>query len=53
MIGKPRERPLGRQKHRWKVNIKVGNRKTGSGNVKWVELSEDRVQQLNNIVMIA
>ena len=46
MVGKPEgKRPLGRQRHRWEVNIKMRLQELGSeegGDKDWIELAEDR-----------
>jgi len=42
LVGKPEgKRPLGRPRHRWKDNIKMGLREVGGGE-DWVELAQDR-----------
>jgi hypothetical protein len=35
-------RSLGRPKHRWKDNIKMGLQEVGHGGVEWIELAQDR-----------
>ena len=42
LVGKPEEkRPLGRPRHRWEDNIKMGLWKVGGGG-DWMELAQDR-----------
>jgi len=42
LVGKPEgKRPLGRHRHRWKVNIKWIC-KTSDEDMNWVELAHDR-----------
>jgi hypothetical protein len=36
------KRPLGRPRHRWEDNIKVGLQGMGFGGVDWIELTQDR-----------
>ena len=53
-VGKPEgKRPLGRPRHRWEDNIKMGLQETGCGDMVWIDLTEDRVkwQALVNAVM--
>jgi hypothetical protein len=43
LVRKPdRKRPLGRPRHRWKVNIKMDLRKLGCGGMEWIGLAQDR-----------
>ena len=43
LVGKPEgKRPLGRLRHRWEDNIKMGLQNVGSGGGDWIELAEDR-----------
>jgi hypothetical protein len=35
-------RPLGRPKHRWEDNIKMGLRETECDGVNWINLAQDR-----------
>ena len=43
LVGKPEgKRPLGRQRHRWKDNIKMDLREVGGGCGDWMELAQDR-----------
>jgi hypothetical protein len=37
-----RERPLGRQRHRWEENIKMDLQEVGCEGMDWIELAEDR-----------
>ena len=40
---KPEEkRPLGRPRHRWEDNIKMGVQEVGCGIMDWIELAPDR-----------
>jgi hypothetical protein len=42
-VGKPEgKRPLGRPKHRWVDNIKMGLLEIGWGGVDWIGLAQDR-----------
>ena len=42
LVGKPEgKRPLGRPRHRWEDNIKIGIREVGGGG-DWMELAQDR-----------
>jgi hypothetical protein len=44
-IGKPEgNRPLGRTRHWWEVNIKMDLRETGWNIVNWIDLAQDRDQ---------
>jgi hypothetical protein len=54
LVGKPEgRRPLGRPRHRWEDNIKMDLTETGSGDVDWFHLAQDRDrwQALVNTVM--
>jgi len=43
LVGNPeRKRQLGRPRHRWEYNIKVGLQEVGCGVMDWIELAEDR-----------
>jgi hypothetical protein len=43
LVGKPEgKRPLGRQRHRWIDNIKMGLLETGLNVVDWIGLAQDR-----------
>jgi hypothetical protein len=43
LVGKPGgKRPLGRLRHRWEDNIKMGLQEVGCGGVEWIELAQDR-----------
>jgi hypothetical protein len=45
LVGKPEgKRPLGRPRHRWEDNIKMGLREMGIDGVNWIWLAQDRVQ---------
>jgi hypothetical protein len=45
LIGRPEgKRPLGRPRHRWEDNIKMGLREIGIDVANWIQLAEDRVQ---------
>ena len=38
LVGKPEgKRPLGRPRHRWEDNIKMGHQKVGCGDMDWTE----------------
>jgi len=42
-VGKPEgKRPLGRPRHRWEDNIKMGFQELGCGGMDWMELAQDR-----------
>jgi hypothetical protein len=54
LVGTPEgERPLGRSRHRWEDNIRIGLRKIGCEGVDWMHLTQDRDQRraLVNMVM--
>jgi hypothetical protein len=36
------KRPLGRPRHRWEDNIKMGFQEGGCGGMDWIELAQDR-----------
>jgi hypothetical protein len=45
LVRRPRgKKPLGRPRHRWEDNIKIGPRETGINGVNWIQLAQDRVQ---------
>jgi hypothetical protein len=45
LVGRPEgKRPLGRPRHRWEDNIKMGLREIGINGVNWIQLAQDRVQ---------
>jgi hypothetical protein len=45
LVGKPEgKRPLGRQRRRWVVNIKMDLREKGWDGMNWIELAQDRDQ---------
>jgi hypothetical protein len=40
LVGKPEgKRPLGRPRHKWVDNIKMGLREIGWGGVNWIDLA--------------
>ena len=39
IVGK---RPLGRPRHSWKDNIKMGLQEVGCGDMDWIDLAQDR-----------
>jgi hypothetical protein len=42
-MGKPEgRRPLGRPRHRWVDNIRMGHVEVGWGDVDWIGLAQDR-----------
>jgi hypothetical protein len=44
-VGKPEgRRPLGRLRHRWEDNIKMGITEIGFGGMNWIHLPQDRDQ---------
>jgi hypothetical protein len=54
LVGKPEgKRLLGRPRHRWEDNIKMGPRKLGLSGMDWINLAQDRDQwrTLVNVVM--
>jgi hypothetical protein len=54
LVGTPEgNRPLGRLKRRWEVNIKTYIQEVGCGSMDWIELTEDRDRwwALVNVVM--
>jgi len=54
LVGKPeRNRPLGRPRHRWKNNIKMGLQEVECGGMDWIDLAQDRNRwwALENAVM--
>jgi hypothetical protein len=36
------KRPLGRPRHRWENNIKMGLQEVGCGSMDWIKLAQDR-----------
>jgi len=53
-VGKPEgKRPLGRPRHKWEDNIKMGLHEVGCGGVDWIELAQNRYRwrALVNAVM--
>jgi hypothetical protein len=45
IVGKSEgKRPLGRHRHRWEDNIKMGLLKIGWGGMDWINLVQDRDQ---------
>jgi hypothetical protein len=43
LVGKPEgKRPLGRPRHRWIYNLKMGLLQTGLGDVDWIGLAQDK-----------
>jgi hypothetical protein len=43
LVGKPeRKRPLGRQRRRWVVNVRMDHGEVGWGDVDWIGLAQDR-----------
>jgi hypothetical protein len=45
LVGRPEgKRPLGRPRHRWEDNIKMGFREIGIDGTNWIHLAQDRVQ---------
>ena len=45
LVGKPAgNRPLGRPRRRWKVNIKMDVQEVGCVGMDWIELAQDRVK---------
>ena len=54
LVGKPGgKRPLGRPRHRWEDNIKIGLQELECGVLDWIELAQDmdRCQALVIAVM--
>jgi hypothetical protein len=54
LVGKPEgKRPLGRPRHRWEDNIKMGLKEVGKDCGDWMELAQDRErsQAIVSIVM--
>jgi len=42
LVGKSEgKRPLGRPRHRWEDNIKMGLQEVGGGGMDWIELAQD------------
>jgi hypothetical protein len=45
LVGRPKgKRPLGRHRHRWGDNIKMGLRKIGINGANWIQLAQGRVR---------
>jgi hypothetical protein len=45
LVGKPEgNRPLGRPRRRWEVNINMDLREIGWGGMDWIDLAQDRDQ---------
>jgi hypothetical protein len=45
LVGRPKvKRPLGRPRHKWEDNIKLGLKEIGTNAVNWIQLAHDRVQ---------
>jgi hypothetical protein len=45
LVGKPEgKRPLGRPRHRWEDNIKMGLREIGIDEAEWIQLDQDIIQ---------
>jgi hypothetical protein len=43
LVGRPeRRRPLGRPRHRWEDNIKMGLQEVGWEGVDWIDMAQDR-----------
>jgi hypothetical protein len=43
LVEKPEEkRPLGRPRHRWEDNIKMGLQEVECGGMDWIDLAQDR-----------
>jgi hypothetical protein len=43
LVGKPEgKRQLGRLRHRWEDNIKIGRKKVGWEGVDWIRLAQDK-----------
>jgi hypothetical protein len=44
LVGRPEgKRPLGRPRHRWEDNVKMGLREIGINGANWIRLAQDRV----------
>jgi hypothetical protein len=44
LVGRPKgKRPLGRPRCRWDDNIKMDLKETGTNEVNWIQLAQDRV----------
>jgi hypothetical protein len=44
LVGRPEgKRPLGRRRHGWKYNMKMGLREKGIDGANWIWLAQDRV----------
>jgi hypothetical protein len=46
------KRPLGRPRHRWEDNIKMDLREIGWGDMKWIDLVQDRDQWRALVTMV-
>jgi hypothetical protein len=45
LVGRPEgKRPLGKLRHRWEDNIKMGLREIRINGETWIQLAQDRVQ---------
>jgi hypothetical protein len=45
LVGRPKcKRPLGRPRHRWEDNSKLGLREIGVDGTNWIQLAQNRVQ---------
>jgi hypothetical protein len=54
LVGRPeRKKPLGRPRRRWVDNVKMDLVEIGWGDVKWIDLAQDRdkLRALVNVVM--
>jgi hypothetical protein len=52
LVGKPEgKRPLGRPRHRWDDNIKMGLWEIGFGSMDWINLAQERWWALVNMVL--
>jgi hypothetical protein len=52
LVGKPEgKRPLGRPRRRWDDNIKMDLIEIGWGGMDWIDLAQDRDQDVVNTVL--
>jgi len=54
LMGKPEGKgPMGRSRHRWEDNIKMGLQEVGCGGMDWIKMAQDtnRWRALVNVVM--